>query len=83
MVKLFPASSHSPKFLRQLLPPLPDAGIMPTGTITREDARAWLDAGAVALGVGSDLMGDSPTTGDFSTLRTSAREWLEIVAGPA
>lgn len=79
VVKLFPASSHSPKFLRPLLPPLPDAGIMPTGTITRDDARSWLDAGAVALGVGSDLVGDAMATGDYATARTSAREWLEIV----
>lgn len=82
VVKLFPASSHSPTFIRQLLPPLPDAGIMPTGTITREDARAWLDAGAVALGVGSDLVGDSMATGNYSTARRSAREWLKIVASP-
>lgn len=80
VVKLFPASSHSPKFLRQLLPPLPDAGIMPTGTITREAARSWLDAGAVALGVGSDLVGDSMATGDYGTVRTSARVWLGIVS---
>jgi len=34
---------------------MPDAGIMPTGTITREDACTWLDAGAVVLGVGSGI----------------------------
>ncbi|MFD6447698.1 bifunctional 4-hydroxy-2-oxoglutarate aldolase/2-dehydro-3-deoxy-phosphogluconate aldolase [Promicromonospora sp. NPDC060204] len=79
VVKLFPASSHNPKFIRQLLPPLPDAGIMPTGTITREDAREWLNAGAVALGVGSDLVGDSMRTGDYNSARRSAREWLDIV----
>lgn len=80
VVKLFPASSHSPQFIRQLLPPLPDAGIMPTGTITREDARTWLDAGAVALGVGSDLVRDGVQTGDYRTVQTSAREWLAIVS---
>ncbi|MBO0607693.1 bifunctional 4-hydroxy-2-oxoglutarate aldolase/2-dehydro-3-deoxy-phosphogluconate aldolase [Myceligenerans salitolerans] len=80
VVKLFPASSHTPKFLRQLRAPLPDAGIMPTGTITRDDARAWLDAGAVALGIGSDLTSDSLTTGDLAPLRASAREWLARVA---
>lgn len=81
IVKLFPASSHSPRFVRQVLAPLPDAGIMPTGTITRQDARAWLDAGAVAVGIGSDLIGDSLATGDFNGLRASAREWLAIAVG--
>lgn len=47
------------------------------------DARAWLDAGAVALGVGSDLIGDSMATGDYDAARTSVREWLAIVASPA
>ncbi|MBE1877852.1 bifunctional 4-hydroxy-2-oxoglutarate aldolase/2-dehydro-3-deoxy-phosphogluconate aldolase [Myceligenerans pegani] len=79
VVKLFPASSHTPKFLRQLHAPLPDAGIMPTGTITRDDAHAWLNAGAVALGVGSDLTGDSLTTGDLTPLRAAARDWLLLV----
>jgi 2-dehydro-3-deoxyphosphogluconate aldolase/(4S)-4-hydroxy-2-oxoglutarate aldolase len=83
VVKLFPASSHSPQFVRQLVPPLPDAGIMPTGTITREDARAWLNAGAVALGVGSDLVGSGMKTGDYHSVRTAAREWLDLVADPA
>lgn len=40
---------------------------------TREDVRAWLDAGAVALGVGSDLVGDSMKTVDYDAVRTSAR----------
>lgn len=67
----------------QLRPPLPDARIMPTGTITRKTARAWLDAGAVALGAGSDLVGDSIETGDYSAVRASARGWLAVVADPA
>jgi 2-dehydro-3-deoxyphosphogluconate aldolase/(4S)-4-hydroxy-2-oxoglutarate aldolase len=33
----------------------PDARIMPTGGIPLADVRAWLRAGAVAVGVGSDL----------------------------
>jgi hypothetical protein len=40
--------------------------------------RSWLDAGAVAVGIGdrSDLIGGGMATGNFDTVRTSVREWL-------
>jgi 2-dehydro-3-deoxyphosphogluconate aldolase / (4S)-4-hydroxy-2-oxoglutarate aldolase len=52
---------------------------MATGGVTLDDAGAWLDAGAAALGIGSPLLGDSLTTGDFGTLRSSARAWRSLV----
>lgn len=81
LVKLFPASSHRPEYLRQIRVPLPDIGVMATGGVTLDDAKAWLDAGAVALGIGSPLHGDSPITGDLAVLRASASRWRELVAG--
>ncbi|GAB3172358.1 bifunctional 4-hydroxy-2-oxoglutarate aldolase/2-dehydro-3-deoxy-phosphogluconate aldolase [Myceligenerans halotolerans] len=83
LVKLFPANSHRPEFLRQLRAPLPDVGVMATGGVTLDDAGAWLDAGAAALGIGSPLTGDSVTTGKLDSLRTSARSWRAIVAAAA
>jgi len=80
LVKLFPAASHSPGFLRQLRVPLPDVGVVPTGGIELEAAASWLAAGAVALGVGTPLTGDSLETGDFAPLRTRARAWKAAVA---
>ena len=75
LVKLFPAASHRPEFLRQVRVPLPDVGVVPTGGIEVEAAAAWLGAGAVALGIGSPLTGDSLETGDFAQLRKRARAW--------
>ncbi|MBO0611107.1 bifunctional 4-hydroxy-2-oxoglutarate aldolase/2-dehydro-3-deoxy-phosphogluconate aldolase [Myceligenerans salitolerans] len=80
LVKLFPASSHNPEFLRQIRAPLPDVGVMATGGVTLEDAQAWLDAGAAALGIGSPLLGDSLTTGDFDGVRDAARTWRALAA---
>ncbi|MEV6641372.1 bifunctional 4-hydroxy-2-oxoglutarate aldolase/2-dehydro-3-deoxy-phosphogluconate aldolase [Amycolatopsis sp. NPDC051371] len=83
LVKLFPASSHQPEFLRQLHAPLPQAGVVPTGGVDLAAARSWLAAGAVAVGVGSPLTGECLVTGDFAALRTRARTWLDgWVAGP-
>jgi 2-dehydro-3-deoxyphosphogluconate aldolase/(4S)-4-hydroxy-2-oxoglutarate aldolase len=55
-VKLFPAHVGGPQLVRSLLQLLPDAVIVPTGGIAAEDVPRWLDAGAHAVGVGSDLL---------------------------
>jgi 2-dehydro-3-deoxyphosphogluconate aldolase/(4S)-4-hydroxy-2-oxoglutarate aldolase len=80
LVKLFPAAAHRPEFLRQLRVPLPEVGVVPTGGIELEAAAAWLAAGAVALGIGSPLTGDSLETGDYAGLRKRARAWKAEVA---
>lgn len=57
--KLFPAHLGGPAYLRTLRAILPDARIMPTGGVRLTDVSSWLRAGAVAVGVGSDLYGAS------------------------
>ena len=54
-VKLFPASSLGPSHVRELRGPFPDIELIATGGIDAESARAFLDAGCVAVGVGSAL----------------------------
>ena len=53
--KVFPAHLGGPSYLRSLLAVLPGAQLVPTGGVRLEDVPAWLAAGAVAVGVGSDL----------------------------
>jgi 2-dehydro-3-deoxyphosphogluconate aldolase / (4S)-4-hydroxy-2-oxoglutarate aldolase len=53
--KLFPAHVGGPAYLRSLLAVLPGAAIMPTGGIQTTEVAQWLAAGAIAVGVGSDL----------------------------
>ena len=55
MVKLFPASLGGPRYVRDLLAPLADVPLLVTGGVDASNARAFLDAGAVAVGVGSAL----------------------------
>jgi 2-dehydro-3-deoxyphosphogluconate aldolase/(4S)-4-hydroxy-2-oxoglutarate aldolase len=55
VAKLFPAHIGGVRYLRSLLAVAPWACIMPTGGIPLTDARAWLEAGAFAVGVGADL----------------------------
>jgi 2-dehydro-3-deoxyphosphogluconate aldolase / (4S)-4-hydroxy-2-oxoglutarate aldolase len=55
-VKLFPASAVGPQFVRELRGPLPEIELIPTGGIDAGNAAAYLDAGAVAVGVGGALV---------------------------
>jgi 2-dehydro-3-deoxyphosphogluconate aldolase / (4S)-4-hydroxy-2-oxoglutarate aldolase len=61
--KLFPAHVGGPAYLRSLLAVLPDALVVPTGGIRLDDVGQWLAAGAVAVGVGSDLTAGDDVAG--------------------
>ncbi|MBW3622324.1 MAG: bifunctional 4-hydroxy-2-oxoglutarate aldolase/2-dehydro-3-deoxy-phosphogluconate aldolase [Armatimonadetes bacterium] len=55
VVKIFPAGQLGPSYLKDLHGPFPDIPLMPTGGIGIDDAAAYLQAGAVAVGVGGNL----------------------------
>ena len=55
-VKLFPASSLGPSFLRELRGPLAEVPLIPTGGIDGTNVAAFLGAGAVAVGIGSAIV---------------------------
>jgi 2-dehydro-3-deoxyphosphogluconate aldolase / (4S)-4-hydroxy-2-oxoglutarate aldolase len=55
-VKLFPGSSLGPSHVRELHGPLPEIETIVTGGVDASSASAYLDAGAVAVGIGSALM---------------------------
>ncbi len=54
-VKLFPAGLGGPRYLRDLRGPFPGVAFVPSGGVTEQNAREFLDAGAVAVYAGSSL----------------------------
>ena len=74
LVKLFPSGPVGPSYLAAMLGPYDDARIVPTGGIQIEDIPAFLAAGAVAVGVGSPLIG----RGDPDEIETRAHRALEL-----
>jgi len=48
--KLFPAPGTGPGFLRSCLAPMPFLRLVPTNSVDAGNVRAWLDAGAFAVG---------------------------------
>jgi 2-dehydro-3-deoxyphosphogluconate aldolase/(4S)-4-hydroxy-2-oxoglutarate aldolase len=56
--KVFPAHVGGPAFIRSLRAILPGAQLIPTGGIAVSQARDYLNAGALAVGIGSGLPAD-------------------------
>jgi 2-dehydro-3-deoxyphosphogluconate aldolase/(4S)-4-hydroxy-2-oxoglutarate aldolase len=73
VIKLFPACTVGPSYIRHIHGPLPFAKIIVTGGVKTDEisARSWLDAGVFALGIGSSL---------FTEERMENRRFLEIQA---
>lgn len=59
-VKLFPASAAGPSFLRELKGPMPEVEILATGGVNAANAAAFLDVGAVAVGIGTAFVSAGP-----------------------
>ena len=79
-VKIFPAASAGgPPYIKALKGPYRDILLMPTGGIRPDDAKAYIDAGAVAVGMGSSLFGGSSV--DDVTIVTQAQTLVSVVRG--
>lgn len=69
LVKIFPAESGGPAHIRALLGPFPQARLLPTGGVRPETVGEWLEAGAVAVGMGSALVGPGDRPVDAPALQ--------------
>lgn len=61
-VKVFPARVLGPEFVADVLGPSPRSRLIPTGGVeaTEVTIAAWIRAGAVAVGIGTDLTPSHP-----------------------
>jgi 2-dehydro-3-deoxyphosphogluconate aldolase/(4S)-4-hydroxy-2-oxoglutarate aldolase len=78
-VKLFPSAIGGPAYLRALRDPLPAVPFVPVGGVDAALAAEYLEGGAVAVGIGSPLVGDAG--GDLVALRKRAAEFLTVAEG--
>jgi 2-dehydro-3-deoxyphosphogluconate aldolase/(4S)-4-hydroxy-2-oxoglutarate aldolase len=81
MIKLFPVSAlGGAKYLRSLRAPFEYVRFLPTGGVNVATARDFIAAGAVALGVGSELVDpEALASGDSQLLANRARELINEV----
>jgi 2-dehydro-3-deoxyphosphogluconate aldolase/(4S)-4-hydroxy-2-oxoglutarate aldolase len=81
VVKIFPASAMGgAKYLSSLKAPLPQVEMIPTGGVSLDTAKSFLEAGAFALGVGADLVNTKAMAeGKPEVVTESARKYMAIV----
>ena len=77
LLKLFPAGLGGPALLRSLTGPFPGGRFMPTGGVVLGNVREWFEAGAFAVGAGTDLCPpDALRRGDQAMITDRARKYL-------
>lgn len=69
MVKIFPATKLGPEFIKDVLAPLNQVKLLPTGGISLDNFTHYLKAGATGLGVGSEI---------FAKELIVQENWLEL-----
>ena len=82
LVKLFPASAVGPRYLREVLAPLPFLRVVPSGGVSVENAGEWIRAGAVAVSVGGALVSAAMVRDQsWAEITARARALVQAVAG--
>ncbi|RQG93617.1 bifunctional 4-hydroxy-2-oxoglutarate aldolase/2-dehydro-3-deoxy-phosphogluconate aldolase [Natrarchaeobius chitinivorans] len=80
MLKLFPAATVGPDHVGAVQGPLPDVDVVPTGGVSIETVSDFLEAGAVAVGVGSAIVDyEAVRAGDTRRIRETAAEFVDAV----
>ena len=79
-VKVFPADTLGPSYIKGVLAPMPHLKLLPTGGVKVDNVDRWLDAGSAALGVGSALVDiKAVRNGRFDVIRNNAEAFSRAV----
>ena len=83
IVKIFPGKEiGGPSFIKAVKAPCPWTNIMPSGGVSPdpENLKAWFDAGAACVGLGSQLFPDELVKANkFDELTQKIKETVEVV----
>ena len=80
MVKVFPADTLGPAFIKAVKAPLPQVKLVPTGGVSLANVADFVRAGVEAVGVGGELVSNALLESrDFAKLTERARRFTEAV----
>jgi 2-dehydro-3-deoxyphosphogluconate aldolase/(4S)-4-hydroxy-2-oxoglutarate aldolase len=78
IVKVFPARKLGPQYIRDVLAPLPELKLMPTGGVSLDNVKEFLEAGAHSVGVGGNIVqADAVAEGDWKRVTQHARSYAQ------
>lgn len=79
-VKVFPAGGLGPRYLKDILAPLPMVRLVPTGGVGPTNAAEFIRSGAAAIAVGGELVNNKlVAAGAFEQLSENARKLVAEV----
>jgi 2-dehydro-3-deoxyphosphogluconate aldolase/(4S)-4-hydroxy-2-oxoglutarate aldolase len=80
MVKVFPARGLGPNYIKDVLAPMPDIKLMPTGGIDLHNLGDYFRCGASAVGVGGRLVDPALIYNkDWQQVQQIARQYADAV----
>ncbi|MGI6102409.1 MAG: bifunctional 4-hydroxy-2-oxoglutarate aldolase/2-dehydro-3-deoxy-phosphogluconate aldolase [Bacillota bacterium] len=80
VVKVFPATRLGPSFFKDVLGPLPQVRLTPTGGVTVETAPEFIKAGAVFVGAGGALVDRKAVAqGRFDVVTETAERFISAI----
>lgn len=80
IVKVFPATSLGPNFFKDVLGPLPQVRLSPTGGVSVETVKDFIKAGACAVAVGGNLVTKKALeTQDWKGITETAKQFVQLI----
>jgi 2-dehydro-3-deoxyphosphogluconate aldolase/(4S)-4-hydroxy-2-oxoglutarate aldolase len=81
ILKVFPVSAvGGPSYIKALLAPMPELKLIPTGGVKPENAIDYLRAGAVAVGMGSNIAPrEALDAKDWHAVKTAVADLLASI----
>ncbi len=78
IIKIFPGEVLGPGIIKAIRGPIPYAPLIPTGGVSIDNVDKWINAGALAVGVGGALT-KGAETGDYESITALAKEFVKRV----
>ncbi len=83
-VKIFPAGSLGPDYIKAIKAPLPQLQVIPVGGINLSNARIFIDCGASALAIGSSLVGkEAIYNKNYKLIQANAKKLIQSIGHSA
>lgn len=81
VVKVFPATTLGPKYIKAVLAPLPHIKLLPTGGINLDNIDDYIKSGVVAVGVGGNLLDTQAiASGNWDVIKATAAQYAQAAA---
>ncbi|TWD79538.1 2-dehydro-3-deoxyphosphogluconate aldolase/(4S)-4-hydroxy-2-oxoglutarate aldolase [Kribbella amoyensis] len=80
-VKIFPAHQFGPKYFKDLNGPFPGVPLVPSGGVNAGNAKQFLDAGALAVSAGTDVVSPADVAAaNWSTITSKAKAFCATLS---